>query len=180
MIINLHGHRVRERLLKCPVIVSDSQSALTNHVRVRQQFLFTPFRELVITSEPGNEATVRGQDLDTIILPVRNIDLTISIHTDTTRAVELADTAARLPETGEPLTLRGELLDAVIAPVSHVDIPVCIKPEPPGHIQLARAIAEAPELAQVFPVQRELLNAMIPCIGHQERVVSDARALTAC
>ena len=38
-----------------------SQSALANHVRVRHQFLFAPFRELVITGEPGNEATVSGR-----------------------------------------------------------------------------------------------------------------------
>ena len=69
------------------MIVSDSQRALTNHVRVRLQFLFTPFRELVITGEPGNEATIRSQDLDPIIFPIRNIDVAISIYTDTARAV---------------------------------------------------------------------------------------------
>ena len=154
------------------MVVGDSQSALANHVWVRQQFLFAPFRELVITGEPGNEATVRGEDLDAIILPVRHINLTILVHTDTARAIELAYTAARLSKTGEPLALRGELLDTVIAPVGHVDIPVCIEAKPPGHIQLARPIAEAPELAQVFPVQRELLNAMVAGIGHQKRPVS--------
>src|SRR5262245_53685539 len=58
--VNLHGHWVRKRLLECPVVVGDRYSTLANHVRVRQQFLFAPFRELVITSESRNEATVRG------------------------------------------------------------------------------------------------------------------------
>ena len=169
LIVNLHGHWVRKRLLKCPMVVGDSQSALANHVWIRLQFLFAPFRELVITSEPGNDATVRGENLYAIILPVRYIDLTIFVHTDTAWAVELAYTATRLSKTGEPLPLRGELLDAVIAPVSHVDIPICIEPKPPGHIQLARPITEAPELAQVFPVQRELLNAIHCRVGHHKR-----------
>src|SRR6186997_1856431 len=101
------------------MVVGDSQSALANHVWIRQQFLFAPFRELVVTGESGNEATARCEDLYAIILPVGHVDLTISVHTDTTRAIKLAYTAARLSKTGEPLALRGELLDAVITPVGH-------------------------------------------------------------
>src|SRR5215510_13568272 len=173
LIVHLHSHRVRERLLKGPVVVGDSQGALTNHVRIRQQFLFAPFRELVITGEPGNEAATRGKNLYTIVLPVRHIDLAISVHTDTAGAIELPYTATRLSKTGEPLPLSGELLDAVITPVSYVDVSVCIEPKPPGHIQLAGTIAEAPELALVFPVQRELPNAMVAGVGHHKHAVAD-------
>src|SRR5215475_84211 len=173
LIINLHSHRVRKRLLKCPLVVGDSQGALANHVWIRQQFLFAPFRELVITGESSDEAATRGKNLYTIVLPVRHIDLTISVHTDTAGAIELTYTTTRLSETGEPLSLRGELLDAVIAPVSYVDVSVCIESKPPGHIQLAGTIAEAPELALVFPVQRELLNAMVAGVGHQKHAVAD-------
>ena len=99
LIVNLHSHRVRKRLLKCPLVVGDSQGTLTNHVWIRQQFLFAPFRELVITGESGNEAAARGKNLYTIILPVRYIDLTISVHTDTAGAIELTYTTTRLSET---------------------------------------------------------------------------------
>src|SRR5215475_3494874 len=173
LIVNLHSHRVRKRLLKGPVVVGNSQGALANHVWIRQQFLFAPFRELVITGESGNEAAARGKNLYTIVLPVCHIDLTISVHTDTTGAIELPYTAATLSKTGEPLSLRGELLDAVIAPVGYVDVPVCVKPKPPGHIQLVGTIAKTPELALVFPIQRELLNAMVAGVGHQKRSIAD-------
>src|SRR5215470_2110247 len=155
------------------MVVGDSYRTLTNHIGVRQQLLFAPFRELVITSESRHEATVWGEDLNTVILPVCHVDITIFVYTDTTRAIQLAHTAASLSKTGEPLPLRGELLDAVIPPVSHIHIAVSIECQPPGHIELAGAIAEAPTLALVFPVQRELLQTMVTGVRHHQRAVAD-------
>jgi len=114
LIVNLHSTRVRERFLKRSVVVGDSQSALANHVRVRQQFLFAPFRELVITSEAGNEAPVLGQDLYTVVLPVGHVNFPVLVYAHTAWAIELTDTATRLSKTGKRLTLRGELLDTVL------------------------------------------------------------------
>src|SRR5712691_7801836 len=60
LIVNLHGARVRKRLLKRSMVMGYSQGALADHVRIGHQFLFAPLRQLVITSESGNEAAVRS------------------------------------------------------------------------------------------------------------------------
>src|SRR5713226_10403163 len=79
LIVNLHGARVRKRLLKRPMVMGDSQGALADHVRIGQQFLFTPLRQLVITSEAGNEAAVRSSDLDAVVLPVGHVNVAVLI-----------------------------------------------------------------------------------------------------
>src|SRR5438093_793735 len=42
LIVHLHGARVRQRLLKRPMVMGYSQGALADHVGVGQQFLFAP------------------------------------------------------------------------------------------------------------------------------------------
>ena len=82
------------------------QGTLADHVRVGQQFLFAPLRELVITGEGSNEPPIRGQDLHAVVLPVGDVNLAILVHSHAAGAVELANAAPGLPEAGQPLAHR--------------------------------------------------------------------------
>src|SRR5262245_54326781 len=64
LIVDLHSARMRERLLKRSTIMRHGDGTLTDHVRVGHQLLFAPLRQLMITLQARNKATVRCQNLD--------------------------------------------------------------------------------------------------------------------
>src|SRR5262245_40466268 len=162
-----------ERLLKRSTILRHGYGTLADHVRVGHQLLSAPLRQLVITLEAGNKATVRRQNLYTVVLPVGNVDVPILVYAYATGPVKLAHTAARLSTARQMLAIRRELLDAVVTPVGHVHITVRVQTEAPGHVQLARPTAEDAELTLVFAIQRELLDAVVTAIGHVHAAVGD-------
>src|SRR5262249_32681779 len=162
-----------ERLLKRSTIMRHGDGTLADHVWVGHQLLFAPLRQLMITLEAVNKATVRRQNLYTVVLPVGNVDVPILVHAHATRPVKLAHTAARLSKARQMLAIRRELLNAVVTPVGHVYVTVHIQTEAPGHIQLARPTAEDAELTLVFAIQRKLLDAVVTAIRHVDRAVGD-------
>src|SRR5262249_49764735 len=154
-------------------IMRHGYGTLADHVWVGHQLLFAPLRQLVITLEAVNKATVRRQNLYTVVLPVGNVDIPILVHAHATRPVKLAHTAARLSKGRPMLAIRREFLDAVVPPVGHVHVPVHVQTEAPGHVQLARPTAEDAELTLIFAIQRKLLDAVVTAVGHVYAAVGD-------
>src|SRR5579859_69425 len=106
-------------------------------------------------------STVRRKLLDTICLPIRNIDVALAIYGDSERPQELAGAVTQVSPLSKRLSVWRQLLDAVVSPVRDIYIALCIESQPRWPVELAGAPALHTPLRERLAGRRELLDPVV-------------------
>ena len=78
-----------------------------------------------------NEVALSVEDLDTVVAPIRNVDVPVGINGHVGRSIELPFPIPGGAERHQEIAIRRELLDSVVPPVRDVDVAVAVHVDSP-------------------------------------------------
>src|SRR3989442_15505382 len=78
------------------------------------EVLLSPLRQGGLPAQLQLKTPVWPQDLHALITPISHVDITLGVHRDTRRPVELALALSGRTKAGHELSIGGEFLNAVV------------------------------------------------------------------
>ena len=124
LVVHLYGDGPVEQLL--PLVQVVGHFPALNNGQVQLDSLAAPLGQSSLTKQLCNKVTLGIEDLQSVVLEIRDVDDAFLVHGHLGGPVEFAISVAAGAKLHQELPVGRELLDAVVPPVGHPDVAVVV------------------------------------------------------